>query len=221
MNQKSECFLAMKLDDTQRRSWEWLNKNWDCSDVMRVALRQSLGIVEEIGELSEAIDDLDIFNMADAIGDCINYALNLLSAFDIKASEILGSMPKRIEDCDDDSGSVFNVLEAFNVASKICNHVLKFDQGIKKDVDHVQEIKELMPSLFFELEEALFETGYPESFGMGIVDTVREVVDEVVLRDWVNHPNDAREIAHEKFHGGGDKVSGSSVEDKSKTQSSD
>jgi NTP pyrophosphatase (non-canonical NTP hydrolase) len=100
-------------------------------------IRMTLGIVEECGELWEAIQDTNVNEIKNALADIIVFSMQLAS---FEGIDWVGN---------------FNVVKPNKRglganAGRLCHHVLKRDQGLGKSEDHLAAIKEALANIGWE-----------------------------------------------------------------------
>jgi hypothetical protein len=183
-----DLFAAMDAPDvpadllsaTQVRLCRWQVRNFGIQPDERIAL----GIIEEMGELSDAVSDEEV---SDAFGDVCVYASQLCTSARLDFSTVMREV--RIYALTDD----YDPDRLMSAAGDLAHVVLKRSQSIRGfDQDDFYREK-----LFDAIVTAILVAMHKAN----IIDpdsVFTHVAESVMKRDWVNNPTDAAEKASEK-----------------------
>lgn len=158
----------MKL---QREQAEWCDRNFG----KRQPHQPVLGLVEEWGEMLEAIRDGKQDAVDDAIADLAIFGSDVATSFDFELSAI-------VQEADMSDIPYHDVTTHVPIAlGKIAHHLLKFQQGIRGTPElHLAKIREGLVSVFI----ALFFLAKTSSAGKTLEQLTGEVWEKVRARDW-------------------------------------
>lgn len=165
MNESKKGFT---LETLQVELAPWTDANFG----PREAWHPLLGIVEEVGELEEAIDKAHYGDIKDAIADTVIYMCDFANTMEFDLNElIVGKIPARPQ-----SPTI--------LVGKLAHSYLKKKQGIRgTPEEHDAAMKETLAELFHSLSQWLFET-YQENLLRVVADTWSKVKE----RNWKRNP---------------------------------
>lgn len=134
------------------------------------------GIVEEIGELMQALEQNDLEAAQDGVADCMIFMADYCNAsrYSIaRLSTVVRGTPPWSGDHLDDAPQLLQVLGRLN------HHDLKKEQGIRKGEDHDQGIMDALAQIAGFLATLCSMRGWPS-----IETLVEKTWSKVKLRDW-------------------------------------
>lgn len=123
-------FLQKELDEYDRTNYPKNN-----------SVRMTLGIIEENGELAEAIEKNDLNEIKNAVVDISVFSMQLASFENIDWEENLDEFTKVTEDPKTVTSNIVIPL------GSLAHHILKREQGLGKPEDHLEHIKENLRSI--------------------------------------------------------------------------
>lgn len=170
------------FDEYQERIRAWQLEQFGDSPIWQLVL----GIGEELGEFAESLDTAEEL---DALADMTVYSMQLCSHLHLQFSAFLpevmhGTRPVAPAE---------ELAELAAGVGKIQHAVLKRVQGIRgmnNDTRFMQVVAVALRGLVGAINHAIDRRGYHYA------RTLADVADEVLKRDWRNHPQDAP--AHSK-----------------------
>lgn len=188
------------LEDWKNRIGEWARRNFPLPSIedecvgSRQRMRQALGMVEEYGELQNALFVGDYNEVRDAVADMMIYSLDLSHTCEFKVTDIVSSAvtPSAFEDaflheCDDAHAAAGDhLLMGLAVyIGKLCHAVLKWEQGIRMSEDHPQQILLSLCHIWRMLNR------YCQYCEWDFNSLVIKTAEKVTKRDWQANPDDA------------------------------
>lgn len=144
--------------------------------------RPAMGIVEELTELSEALDEKDVTKVLDAVGDIVIYMADYYyrRGWDFSATWV-GRLPS-------DSGSIIHLI------GRLCHSHLKGEQNIRGGSEkHDAEVRVTCSYILGHLDTIC------TFMDRDLVGVVQETWDVVSKRDWKKNPTDAHLVAEGKI----------------------
>jgi len=122
-------FLQKELNEYDRTNYPKNN-----------SVRMTLGVVEECGELAEAIEKNDLNEIKNATADISVFAMQLASFENIDWEENLDDPTKVTVDPKTITDIVISL-------GRLSHHILKREQGLGKPEDHIEHIKESLKDI--------------------------------------------------------------------------
>lgn len=178
--------LEFDFEDFQQQSYPWFEKNFGPIERTKSGVKYQhqplLGIVEELGELVEAInlaenDDEEEGQEAivDAIGDVMVYMCDYCRVMGWSIAELEPDICRI--DYATDTLAIF--------AGKLCHSHLKMEQGIRGTTeDHTESIKHMLSGLIITMVNICWDNNL--DFDVVVSNTW----DEVSKRDWKKNKQD-------------------------------
>lgn len=165
----------MTLEIAQQEVTEWALRNFGEQD----SHRPLLGILEELGEYSEARDRIDVAGMRDAIGDVGIYMLHYCGLRGWSMSELW----------DDRVGPTGPTMSTVKV---LCQSHLKGAQNIRGGAaKHDFLLKKELSNLLWRMDQAAIDTG------TDCLALIYNVWEKVKQRDWKKNPNNADKVVED------------------------
>ena len=175
---------AKELDVIQIQQMEWSNENFG-DQGFKFPL---LGMAEEAGEFFESgkIED-----MIDASADSMIFCLDFLNRYKVPGQAgnwRLSALLLRFED-KKDAWEIFKTIGLFNAipifTGKIMRSVLKLEQGIRKDEDHVETLATSIASLYFAFDRVLNYCADEHDGPSNMHEALQQTWNSIVAkRDW-------------------------------------
>lgn len=198
-------FNIGELEDLKMQVGQWAARNFahtlpTKNTTIYGLMRCTTGMVEELGELLEQTDDttirpeMDMSEVSDAIADILIYSLDFMFTANFMVASTLAAdvSPSRWEVAFDHSQMMPNERDLTIITNglaytlgRLSHHVLKQCQGIRKKEDHWHQMQ-VMTCRIWRLCFVLCS-----SLGIDFHDLVRNTVDRVTKRDWVQNPDEA------------------------------
>ena len=126
-------FLQKELNEYDRTNYPKNN-----------SVRMTLGIVEENGELAEAIEKNDLAEIKNAVADICVFSMQLASFENIDWEENLDYKDDSTRITEDPKTVTSNIVIPLGSLS---HHILKREQGLGNPEDHLEHIKEGIKSI--------------------------------------------------------------------------
>jgi hypothetical protein len=157
------------LKQLQEENKVWATHNF--GNVNRTyAYHPLLGIIEELGELEQALYDMYTSDIWDAIGDVMIYMADYCNRMDLDLDMISKQDLDITLDCH---------IEVFRILGKLCHAQLKLEQGIRGDDDvHITTISEYLAVIITALKDIC------NRYNWEFMCVVSNVWDLVSKRDW-------------------------------------
>lgn len=159
----------------------WSQKNFGDQP----AWRPAMGMVEELCELSEKVEDLDLSETLDAIGDT---AIYMADYFHRRGWDLGETWRTRYVNPRVYEGP--NMGRTLALIKDVCHSHLKGDQGIRGGAEKHDTImrQTCAAALIFIQDTAGL-------LDRDILEVITNVWDTVSKRDWTKNPNNAHEVA--------------------------
>lgn len=130
----------MTYEELQAQQAEWAAKRFGAERSAKKALEPLAGVVEEFGELAEAIGKRDINAVRDAIGDCVIYLCDVCTR--------MGWQMPNPEGVD----GFYQIP-----LGRLAHAVLKSAQGIRQNEDHDTAGRNAVAELLYRLNRTASE----------------------------------------------------------------
>lgn len=145
-----------------------------------------LGLVEELGELTEAYLVGDQPKVIDGLGDFWVYAINACRHFDANFHYLRAAGHAR----EQDGALIFNfrsadqmLLKAMALIGRLCHGALKMEQGIRgTKEEHLETISNALADLWIVL------SAFASYFDLSLKGVLENTWNEVMQRDWLKNP---------------------------------
>lgn len=171
---------AQRWADMQQQQGVWSIENFG----MGPRHWPLLGVIEELGEMQEAVERGDDDSVKDAIGDIFIYSADLCNKFGWRLSLAVGTVvaeePRELK-------------HMVVPVGKLAHAQLKYEQGIRGATDE-GVWRAFLTILRYPVHSAARRN-------LVLIDVVEEVWAGVSKRDWVANPVDAAKIADQAHDG--------------------
>lgn len=170
--------MTQDFGTLQPEQAEWSMRNFGPKDKHQPLL----GIIEELGELEEAMEELDRAKALDAAGDIVVYTADFCTQWGWDLNELyrLSQKPRAVE---------VMPLRLSYVQGRLAHHQLKWEQKIRNAEGHEGNLRSLV---FGVLEDAERVCQY---LGTNLVDIALDTWSTVKKRNWTKNPDNAHEVA--------------------------
>lgn len=113
------------------------------------SVRMTLGIIEENGELAEAIEKNDIKEIKNAVADIMVFSMQLASFENVDWENNLEYNGDDFTRITGDPKSLMHNSNIVIPLGRLSHHILKREQGLGKAEDHLEHIKEALKDIGF------------------------------------------------------------------------
>ena len=140
----------------------------------RPASQPLRGIIEEFGELNDAVRRLHRADMGDAVADIVIFMMDYCNVKGLNIDDVWHVT----------GSSVSNERDILITLGKLCHHDLKQEQGIRLNENHPLGISRALSHLLHYLHD------FCEAYGLeSYVTLTLRTWDKVKQRDWKKNPS--------------------------------